>query len=622
MKNAKNLTTLSQEEILLGKLKEISSLAPYCEKPPEGWIISLGAALGLDCSGLSQKLNMSIEKIHLLEQKTKAPVGLNRIAKAFGGRFQYIFIPKDMNDATRQDAVKRFKKLSLLPQKPDKGWLKAIRKAWGIPQKELAQRVNYSSPSPISLLETAEKNDQIWPIFLESILQTMNCRAELIFIPENMNLIQNAFENQKKNVSLKKTKKKQNVFPRKSKAQKSLKSEKLRTHSSWSKRPFFPIQFEQLTLLPKRSPGSYVQMLRKKNGLTQAALAKKMGCRYQEIVKIEKAEREKKVPYPPLEKIAHALGCHLNYLFIPNKDSPHYPNLDEDLGKEYDLTFQAAQQTPSEGWIAAIRKVLQFSREDLAKRMGINVSQIDIYERDEKNDELIFPILKKVAQGLDCQVRLMFVPEQAFFDELSPSHRKHFEKISSSFRKPPEGWIQFIRTIHQINRERLTKVIKAKNEQITYVEACEVKNTLVRKKLQKIAHALGGRFECVFIPNTPLSYSSSMKQLYQVFPIPLKPATGWIKAIRLARGLSLHKLAIMAHILDHQVYRSEKFESQNVFSSCYFQKIAEALGGRFEYVLIPDKQPLPRSRSLVPLPAFPNHPKSIDREYGIMAEEV
>lgn len=65
-------------------------------------------------------------------------------------------------------------------------------------------------------------------------------------------------------------------------------------------------------------------MLRKKmvqQGL--GALGKKVGCRYQEIIKVERFEREKKVPYLPLEKIAHALGCHLNYLFVPNKRPLH-----------------------------------------------------------------------------------------------------------------------------------------------------------------------------------------------------------------------------------------------------------------------------------------------------------
>lgn len=121
----------------------------------------------------------------------------------------------------------------------------------------------------------------------------------------------------------------------------------------------------------------------------------------------------------------------------------------------------------------------------------------------------------------------------------------------------------------------------------------------------------GGRFEYVFIPKATLSYPSSKRQLYQAFPILQKPATGWIRAIRLARGLSLRELAIMTQIPYHEVYRSEKLERQNMFDSRYFQKIAEALGGRFEYVLIPEKQPLPRSRSLVPLPSFPDHPKSV-----------
>lgn len=125
-----------------------------------------------------------------------------------------------------------------------------------------------------------------------------------------------------------------------------------------------------------------------------------------------------------------------------------------------------AQQTPSEGWIATIRKVLQLSPEDLAKRRGTDIFQIDVFERNEKNNELIPPILKKVAQGLNCQIQLLFFPEQAFFDELSPSFRKRFEKIYSSFRKPPEGWIRFIRTIHQMQQKRLAKAIKVNRVQI------------------------------------------------------------------------------------------------------------------------------------------------------------
>jgi transcriptional regulator with XRE-family HTH domain len=428
MENEKNSTTLSQEETLLRKLKKIASLAPYCEKPSEGWIFSLGMALGFDRSRLSQKLNMSIEEIQRLERKNKIPIGLNRIAKAFGGRFQFIFIPKNIDDIVRQDVGERFKKLSLLPQKPEKGWLKAIRKARGLSQTELAQHLNYSYYQYILQMELVDKKNKIGSTGLESILQAMDCRAELVFIPENLNFIQNAFTNGKEKIAQKKIE-----------AQKNLKSKKHLTTSSLFKRPLFPIQFEQLALLPKRPPGGNMQMLRKIYGLTLKELAKKVGCTFQGIGAIESAEREKKVPYPPLKRIAHALGCHLNYLLVFNEDLPHDLHLDEDPGKGYYLTFQMAQQT------------------------------------------------------------------------------------------------------------------------------------------------------------------------YQVSSFPLKPAEGWIKSIRLARGLSVRELAAMAHVSCRQAYRSERFESQNIFSSQYFQKIAEALGGRFEYVLIPDKQPLPRNRSLVLLSSLPDH---------------
>ena len=91
-----------------------------------------------------------------------------------------------------------------------------------------------------------------------------------------------------------------------------------------------------------------------------------------------------------------------------------------------------------------------------------------------------------------------------------------------------------------------------------------------------------------------------------------KAETGWIKAICLTRGLLVRELAEMAHVSFHQVYQSKRFESQNIFRSQYFQKVAEALEGRFEYVLILDKQPFPRSRSLVPLVLFSDHSKPTD----------
>lgn len=132
---------------------------------------------------------------------------------------EYIIIPyicskKSDVFVARQDAVKRFRRLSLLPQKPEKGWLRAMRNVWGISQTELAQRANYATHINISHLETVEKSNQVCPTYLglESILEGIDCRAELIFIPEDINLIQNAFENKKKNILLKKLKAENKIF--------------------------------------------------------------------------------------------------------------------------------------------------------------------------------------------------------------------------------------------------------------------------------------------------------------------------------------------------------------------------------------------------------------------------
>jgi transcriptional regulator with XRE-family HTH domain len=345
--------------------------------------------------GVKEDIIIQAESDERDNQFIKEPI--QKLIQALGLRCEYIIIPyccskqSDIfkHNTHRQDTVKRFRKLSLLPQKPTEGWLRSMRNACGISQIKLAQHIHNICDDRISQTEIAEKKSQIQPKFLEPLLQTLDCRVELIFVPENINFLLNAITHREKNAS-----------PKKRKVRKSLKAKKQRTISSRTKRPIFPVQFEQLTLLPKRPPGSSIQILRKKNCLTQNALAKKVGCRIQQIGRMERAEREKRALYPPLEKIACALGCHLNYLFIPNKDSPFYPNLDENLGKEYDLTFQIAQQTPPEGWIASIRKILQLTPEDLAKRMRVDVFRISIFEKDEKNNKLTPPILKILSNIL------------------------------------------------------------------------------------------------------------------------------------------------------------------------------------------------------------------------------
>ena len=283
-------------------------------KPKEGWLRYLRDSFGLSLSDVSKKIGIEEDVIIQAESDEKndrlIKEPMKQLIQAIGLRLEYVIIPyicskKSDVPVARQDAVKRFRKLSLLPQKPEKGWLRTMRNAWSMSQTELAQHLNYPHYQSIFQMELADKKNKIGSTCLESILQAMDCRAELIFIPEDMNLIQNAFENKKKNTLLKKLKEEKKISLKKLKAQKSLKSKEFPKTSSLSKRPLFPIQFDQLALLPKRSPGSHIQMLRKVHGLRQAELAKKVGCRYQKISMIEKAEREKKVPYPPLEKIAH-----------------------------------------------------------------------------------------------------------------------------------------------------------------------------------------------------------------------------------------------------------------------------------------------------------------------------
>ena len=175
MEHEENPTISSQDELLLRKLKEISSLAPYCEKPSEGWIVSLGTALGFNHLQLSQKLNMSIKEIQRLEKKLKVPVGFNRIAKTFGGRFQYVFIPKDIDDLKISNSVESVPdtleawatmQYPSLPIKPPNGWIQFMRKTQKISPIKLAKKLHISKSTVLKIEENERKNKLEYYFFL------------------------------------------------------------------------------------------------------------------------------------------------------------------------------------------------------------------------------------------------------------------------------------------------------------------------------------------------------------------------------------------------------------------------------------------------------------------------
>jgi transcriptional regulator with XRE-family HTH domain len=299
-----------------------------------------------------------------------------------------------------------------------------------------------------------------------------------------------------------------------------------------------------------------------------------------------------------LKKVAQALECHINYVFIPEKDSiAGMPVKDSEFLMKL-KQLSSVSEKPAEGWVKAIRMLRGISRSELEKEVNYSVSECSAEEIDAEED-LIPTHMKAMAQALGGRFDYVLIPITPLF---SQELYKKLERIAASHYKPPEGWIRFMRNMRGITIPQLAKDTKIIESYLRAIESDDAKNKHANG-LMNVAEALGGRFECILIPKTPLEPSllKEWNEIYQFPHVPPKPEGGWIQAVRKAKGLSKAQLARMANVCPSQISDCEACEGENKFFPSSLQKVVQALGGRFEYVLIPDKTPLPRERSLVVL---------------------
>ena len=78
----------------------------------------------------------------------------------------------------------------------------------------------------------------------------------------------------------------------------------------------------ELSSLPHsftRPPEGWVRTTRKALGMTMAQLAKRLGVQQSRIAEIEKTEVRDHLTLKTLKAAAHAMGCRLEYVFIPEE---------------------------------------------------------------------------------------------------------------------------------------------------------------------------------------------------------------------------------------------------------------------------------------------------------------
>ena len=66
------------------------------------------------------------------------------------------------------------------------------------------------------------------------------------------------------------------------------------------------------------------------------------------------------------------------------------------------------------------------------------------------------------------------------------------------------------------------------------------------------------------------------------------PRTGWVMAMRKALGMSAPELARRAGVTKAAIYQAERKEREGGVTIKHMEKLAEALGGRFVYAIVPE----------------------------------
>lgn len=67
-----------------------------------------------------------------------------------------------------------------------------------------------------------------------------------------------------------------------------------------------------------------------------------------------------------------------------------------------------------------------------------------------------------------------------------------------------------------------------------------------------------------------------------------KPSEGWLSMLRKALGMSGAQVAARAGVSRNAVYQAERNERDGAITINQMHKLAEAMGGRFVYAIVPD----------------------------------
>lgn len=82
----------------------------------------------------------------------------------------------------------------------------------------------------------------------------------------------------------------------------------------------------------------------------------------------------------------------------------------QQISTRLDQEKKLGVEGPSSGWIRAIREHLGISGVQLARKLGMTKQALKIIESSEKKGTISVGTLRKIADALDCDVKVALIP--------------------------------------------------------------------------------------------------------------------------------------------------------------------------------------------------------------------
>ena len=120
---------------------------------------------------------------------------------------------------------------------------------------------------------------------------------------------------------------------------------------------------------------------------------------------------------------------------MPVLDELRVRQLDQALGR---LRVLRHRPPPDEGWIRTIREALGMSLRQLARRADLSKTSVTRAEKTEQSGRIQLGTLRRLAEGLDCDLVYALVPRHSLRESLDDQAERTAQQLVDSVSESME----------------------------------------------------------------------------------------------------------------------------------------------------------------------------------------